>query len=150
MHRLPLPRFIAPTVLALAAMLAACDAPPSTGGPEEVQQRLVGTWLREHKADDVRSRRILTLASDGTFREAVRVIDKSGAATDYRHEGAWFYDGTNLKRKYTQYNGAPPSRLNVPFVTFQIEFRTRNEFVGIDHIHRNRVEYRRVQPETQL
>jgi hypothetical protein len=141
---------LAPAVLALGALLAGCDAPPSGAGPEDVEQRLVGTWLREHDAADVRSRRILTLASDGTFREAVRVVDRTGASTEYRHEGAWFYDGTNLKRKYTLYNGAPPSRLNVPFVTFQIEFRTRNEFVGVDHIHRNRVEYRRVQPETQL
>ena len=145
----PLPRFV-PVVLALGALLGACDAPPAGADPEDLEQRLVGTWLREHSGEDVRSRRILTLASDGTFREAVRVVDKSGAATEYRHEGAWFYDGTNLKRKYTLYNGAPPSRLNVPFVTFQIEFRTRNEFVGVDHIHRNRVEYRRVQSETQL
>lgn len=150
MRRSGWPRRTAAGVLvALAALLAACEPPPAMV-VDEVEQRLVGTWVREQAGDGVRSRRILALASDHTFSETVRVIDQAGAATEYRHEGTWFYDGTNLKRKYTLMNGEPPSRLNLPFVTFQVEFRTRNEFVGIDHIHRNRVEYRRVQPETQL
>ena len=143
-------RLRACVVLALAGLLLACEGPVQPQPPQDVEQRLVGTWAREHDADGVHSRRLLALASDGTFQEMVRVTDPRGAATEYRHQGTWLYDGTNLKRKYTSVNGEPPSRLNVPFVTFQIEFRTRNEFVGIDHIHHNRVDYRRVQPETEL
>lgn len=150
MRRIGLPRPTAGVLLALALLLPACDGPPGAPRVEEVEQRLVGSWVREHRGEGVRSRRILVLESDHTFRETVRVTDAAGAPREYRHEGTWFYDGTNLKRKYTLVDGAPPSRLNLPFVTFQIEFRTRNEFVGVDHIHRNRVEYRRVQPETQL
>lgn len=133
----------------LAVLLAACDAQTGATPVEEVEQRLVGSWLREYQGDGVRSRRILVLEGDHTFRETVRVTAASGAPQEYLHAGTWFYDGTNLKRKYTLLNGAPPSRLNLPFVTFQIEFKSRNEFVGVDHIHRNRIEYRRVQPETQ-
>lgn len=142
--------------LALVVLLAACDAaPPATntagitmGSPEEIETRLHGSWLREHDAQGVTSRRVLTLGPDRAFRETVRVVDAQGAPREFVHEGHWFYDGVNLKRKYTLYDGKPPSRLNLPFVTFQIEFRSRNDFVGIDHIHRNRVQYRRVPTES--
>ncbi len=107
-----------------------------------------GTGLREFKEAGIQSRRILRLESDGAFRETVRIIDPAGVATEHLHEGTWLYDGTNLKRKYTTIDGHPPSRLNPPFVTFAIEFESRNEFVGIDHIHGNRIRYARVSPET--
>ncbi len=144
-------------VLALVVFLAACDASPpkpniagiTTGSPEEIEERLHGSWLREHEAQGVKSRRVLTLGPDRSFRETVRVVDTQGAAREFVHEGHWFYDGVNLKRKYTLYDGKPPSRLNLPFVTFQIEFQSRNDFVGIDHIHRNRVQYRRVPLESR-
>jgi hypothetical protein len=132
--------------LALAASLAACEAPP--GNADDTQQQLVGTWLREFGANGIQSRRVLVLEPGGAFHETVRVVDRSGKTTDFEHEGTWLFDGTNLKRRYTLMNGRPPSRLNVPFVTFEISFPARNEFVGVDHIHRNQVAYRRVSPET--
>ncbi|QJW83910.1 hypothetical protein HK414_07770 [Ramlibacter terrae] len=46
-------------------------------------------------------------------------------------------------------NGEPPSRLNLPIATFQIAFEAPDEFVGVDHIHGNRVRYRRVAAGTQ-
>lgn len=138
-------------VAALALLLAGCDgAPPDAGSPEELAQRLHGSWAREQADKGMRSRRILTLRPDGAFRETVRVTDEAGAVTEFRHEGSWFYDGTNLKRKYTLMNGQPPSRLNVPFVTFEIRFESRNDFTGIDHIHHNKVHYRRVPAEAEL
>lgn len=137
--------------LALAVLLSAGGRP--LPGPAEntgdTEQQLRGSWLREQTDAGVTSRRILTLGPQHVFREQVRVVDAAGGTTEFVHEGHWFYDGTNLKRKYSLFNGQPPSRLNVPFVTFQIQFESRNEFVGIDHVHRNRVRYRRVQPETQ-
>ncbi|MDB5856673.1 MAG: hypothetical protein JWQ76_362 [Ramlibacter sp.] len=136
---------LAVALLALAALLSAVDGPlPDARG------QLQGTWLREATEQGVTARHLLVLAPDGAFRETVRVVDGTGVATDYVHAGTWLYDGTNLKRKYTVVNGHPPSRLNVPFATFEIEFESRNEFAGIDHIHGNRIAYRRVEPETQL
>jgi hypothetical protein len=143
--------------LALAAvLLCACDAgprDPSTAepapAPEDVAQRLQGTWLREFAAEGVKSRRVLVLEPQGRFRERVRLTDATGAVSEVGHEGTWLYDGTNLKRKYTLMNGRPPSRLNLPFATFAIQFRSRNEFVGVDHIHKNEIVYRRVNPETE-
>jgi hypothetical protein len=64
--------------------------------------------------------------------------------TEFAHEGTWLFDGTNLKRKYTLMDGKPPSRLNVPFATFEITFASRNSFTGVDHIHGHRIEYRRL------
>jgi hypothetical protein len=145
-----MPRFFHLVVPAVMALLCGCGQLVDAAGADEVAQRLQGRWVREQTAEGVRSRRILTLAGDGTFTETVRVIDATGASREYLHEGTWIYDGTNLKRKYTLMAGKPPSRLNLPFVTFEIAFRSRNEFEGIDHIHRNRIQYHRVQPETEL
>ena len=137
---------LAAALLALAFLLSTADGPAP-----DVQQQLQGTWLREvARQDGVSSRHLLVLEPDGEFRENVRVVDGKGVATEYVHAGTWLYDGTNLKRKYTLVNGQPPSRLNVPFVTFEIAFGSRNEFAGVDHIHGNRIAYRRVAPETEL
>jgi hypothetical protein len=151
------PAFSIAALLALAALLATCEhAVPSPGpgpsaalAPDEVQQLLQGTWLREYGKDAVQARRVLELAADGSFRESVRATAASGAAIEHVHEGTWLYDGTNLKRKYTLMNGKPPSRLNLPFATFQIAFETRDEFVGTDHIRGHKIRYRRVTEGTQ-
>jgi hypothetical protein len=135
---------VAAALLALSFLLSTADSPAP-----DVQQQLQGTWLREvSRQGGVTSRHLLE--PGGEFRENVRVVDGKGVATEYVHAGTWLYDGTNLKRKYTLVNGQPPSRLNVPFVTFEIAFASRNEFAGVDHIHGNRIEYRRVAPETEL
>lgn len=154
----PLSRCCAHALLALAAALGGCDltTPGAASGDaaavhrETVEARLQGSWVRQDERKGIRSRRILVLEPGGAFRETVRVTDLAGAVTEHLHEGIWFFDGTNFKRRYTLMNGEPPSRLNVPFVTFEIRFEGRNAFVGIDHIHRNRVHYERVQPETAL
>jgi hypothetical protein len=147
----------APSLIALGVMLSTCELSPldpahSAGmaqAIQDVEERLQGTWLREYAIQGVEARRILTLQLDGSFLERVRVVDKAGGITNYVHEGTWLYDGTNLKRKYTLMNGKPPSRLNLPFATFQISFEHSDEFLGIDHIHGHRVRYRRVAPDTQ-
>jgi len=151
------PVFWGVAALAVGALLATCDgvrpdATPDTQAArrtENTRDMLPGTWLREYTSRDVRVRRVLRLQPDGAFHEAVRGVDPAGAVVEHVHEGTWLYDGTNLKRKYTLVDGNPPSRLNLPFATFEIAFETRNEFVGVDHIHRNRVVYRRVPEDTR-
>ncbi|MDB5750432.1 MAG: hypothetical protein JWP65_853 [Ramlibacter sp.] len=144
-------KFWAPGLLALGMLLATCAAPPGGAAhpdadeaADDTRQRLQGTWLREYEAKGIRARRVLVLEPDGAFREKVRATDGAGRATEQAHEGTWLFDGTNLKRKYTLMNGRPPSRLNLPLATFQIAFETPNEFLGVDHIHGNKVRYRRV------
>jgi hypothetical protein len=146
----------------LSVVLASCDRPavdgmqvvaepqPPPADPVDVADRLPGTWLREQVDQGVRSRRLLHLDARGGFREQVRIVSATGAVSEHEHAGTWLYDGTNLKRKYTLMNGRAPSRLNLPFATFELRFETRNEFVGRDHIHRNTVRYQRVPPETEL
>lgn len=145
------------SLLAVAALLALCEhaVPPGNAAhagawaPDETGQLLHGTWLREYGQDAVQARRVLRLAADGAFHETVRATGASGEVIEHVHQGTWLYDGTNLKRKYTLMNGSPPSRLNLPFATFQIAFESRNEFVGTDHIRGHRVRYRRVTDGTQ-
>jgi hypothetical protein len=143
-------------LLAAGALLSTCEAPgPSVGatgatGPADGPESLLpGTWLRESDAEGIRSRHVLKLAPDHRFHESVRVVDAQGQSVAYVHEGTWLFDGTNLKRRYTLMNGRPPSRLNLPFATFQITFGSPREFHGIDHIHRNEIDYRRVADDTQ-
>lgn len=114
----------------------------------ERQDLLRGTWLREYSDDGVQVRRVLELGGDGRFEETVRIAEASGRVTHMVHQGTWLYDGTNLKRRYTVMNGEPPSRLNVPFATFELDFPSRNDFVGVDHVHGVRIEYRRVPDDT--
>jgi hypothetical protein len=146
-----------PALLAVGALVSTCQAPgvgsevtSATGFVGDPEVLLPGTWLRESQAEGVITRRLLALAPDHRFRETVRLVDASGRSADYLHEGTWLYDGTNLKRKYTLMNGHPPSRLNLPFATFQITFDSPREFRGVDHIHGNEIEYRRVPAGTQL
>jgi hypothetical protein len=133
----------APGLLALAVLLSTCQV------PGETDDRLPGPWLREYVHGEGQAKRILVLQADGQFRESVRAVTTGGDVLEQVHEGHWFYDGTNLKRKYTLVDGEPPSRLNVPFATFQIEFASRDEFRGVDHVHGNRIHYRRVAAGTQ-
>ena len=107
-------------------------------------ERLRGTWLREYTEEGVRVQRTLVLEDGGAFREDVRVVAADGAVTEFRHQGHWLYDGTNLKRRYTLMNGEPPSRLRPPLATFEISFDSSNAFTGVDHVHRRKVHYRRV------
>ncbi|CAA9418663.1 MAG: hypothetical protein AVDCRST_MAG51-1868 [uncultured Ramlibacter sp.] len=146
-----------PALLALTALASSCD-PTRLGmaldaapgeSPQEVALALQGTWLREYEQDGVRARRVLTLGPNHLFRESVRAVDARGAVLEQEHEGNWFYDGTNLKRKYTSMDGKPPSRLRPPFVTVQIAFESRNAFLGTDNLRGHQVRYRRVPPETR-
>jgi hypothetical protein len=141
-------------VLAAGALLATCAPPPPLSqadapSAEDTAQRLQGTWLREYRTQGTQVRRVLDLHSDGSFEEMLRATDEAGTVTQQVHEGSWLYDGTNLKRKYTLVNGQPPSRLNLPFATFEVHFESRNAFVGVDHIHGNRISYQRVAPQTR-
>ena len=149
-------KFFMVSLVALSALLAACDSAVPVAdasgiprySPEDVQELLQGTWLREYGGDSIEARRILVLSPDGSFAETVRITDAAGQVTTQNHAGTWLYDGTNLKRKYTRMNGKPPSRLNLPFATFEIQLESKNEFTGIDHVHLNRIRYRRVSPDT--
>ncbi len=132
----------------LTSLLAACNDAPGELSQDAAQDRLPGTWLREFEEKGVRVRRVLVLEADGKFRELVRITDAGGSVTEQTHAGSWLYDGTNLKRKYTLMNGRPPSAPTVPFAAFELKFPSRNEFIGIDNIHRREVRYQRVQPET--
>jgi hypothetical protein len=114
------------------------------GSLGDAHELLHGAWVREYTETGHQVRRVLHLDAGGAFRETVRVVDARGAVTELENAGFWMYDGTNLKRKYTSLNGAPPSRLNAPFATFQLSFGSRDEFKGVNHVHRREVHYRRI------
>jgi hypothetical protein len=130
--------------------LAACSGPPADSPADAVQQQLVGSWLRDYTQDGAQVRRLLVLADDGRFLETARVVDASGAVTEHAHAGQWTFDGTNLKRRYTSFDGKQPAAPMLPYVTYQLKFESRYEFVGIDNVRKREVHYSRVQPGTAL
>jgi hypothetical protein len=144
MPRVSLPVLAAIAMLALLGLFARYHEALPDQPSQDTAALLQGTWQREYTSEGVHVRRILSLQSRGAFREEVEIVDASGKLTRQAHEGTWLYDGTNLKRKYTSMNGEPPSRLRVPFATFQISFESANEFTGVDHVHGHRIRYRRL------
>ena len=138
-------------VAALAGLcLAGCDSPPADSPLDTVQQRLVGSWLRDYEQDGAHVRRLLVLDADGHFTETARVTGRGGTVTAHSNAGEWLYDGTNLKRKYLSSDGKPMSRLTLPFATFALHFESNREFVGVDNLHKLEVRYQRVEQGTVL
>ena len=138
-------------VVALGGLcLAGCDSPPADSPLDTVQQRLVGSWLRDYEQDGAHVRRLLVLDADGHFTETARVTGRGGTVTAHSNAGEWLYDGTNLTRKYLSSDGKPMSRLTLPFATFALHFESNREFVGVDNLHKLEVRYQRVEQGTVL
>lgn len=131
-------------------LLGACDSAPDDSPQEVVRQRLVGSWLRDYEQDGARVRRLLVLEPDGRFRETARVVEASGTVTQHAHAGEWTYDGTNLKRRYTSFDGKQPTAPTLPYATFALRFESNREFVGTDNVRKREVRYRRVAEDTAL
>ncbi len=131
--------------LTSATLLAACGQGPIDSPEEDIQQRLTGSWLREYDQEGAHVRRLLVLASDGHFTETARVVDKAGLVTVHNHAGNWLFDGMNLKRHYTSFDGKKPSSPVLPYATFQVRFESSREFIGTDNVRRREVRYQRVE-----
>ncbi len=137
--------------LALASLgLVACNPASGDSSDDEVQRRLVGSWLREYDQEGARVRRMLVLGADGHFTETARVVDTAGGVSEHIHVGEWLFDGVNLKRKYTSVDARPPSRLTLPYATFALRFESNREFVGVDNLRKREVRYLRVEDGAAL
>ncbi len=130
--------------LLLASALAACDGPPDDSPAEEIQRRLMGTWLREYEDGETRVRRVLVLEQGGRFSEMSSATRRDAIVVQNSHTGEWHFDGTNLKRRYTRIDGRQPSAPTFPYVAFEIRFESRNEFIGTDNVRKRQVRYERV------
>jgi hypothetical protein len=142
------PRALAAPLVA-AALACACGSTPDDSPSQPIQELLAGTWLREYQEHGTVVRRVLVLQPGGRFREMSTAQAGAEPPAGHLHEGEWVFDGTNLKRHYLRIDGQPPAAPMVPFATFEIRFATRNEFVGVDNIHKIEVRYGRVPEGTQ-
>ena len=141
----PLHRHLGIVLALTGLLLVSCDSPPVDSPQEAVQHRLAGSWLRQYELEGAWVRRLLVLEADGHFSETARVVDAGGNVTQHNHAGEWTFDGTNLKRRYTSFDGKQPAAPTLPYVTFQIRFESSREFVGIDHIRKREVRYQRAE-----
>lgn len=136
-------------VMAACALLAACNQWSEDSQQDDIQQKLVGSWLREYDQEGAHVRRLLVLGPDGQFTESAKVM-LGDAVTTHQHAGRWLYDGMNLKRHYTSFDGVQPSSPVLPYATFQVRFESSRELVGTDNVRRREVRYQRVEDGAAL
>jgi len=139
-------------LLGAVSFLASCDESSSNSEGEppsqpmrwnaaQVIEHLPGHWVRVDEQEPSVIQKSLVFSQAGEFSETTLLSLSNGETQSHRHSGTWLFDGVNLKRKYNFVDGRAPSRMNLPFVTFEIHFISRNEFQGIDHIHNNQIHY---------
>ena len=140
-------------LLLVMAAMAGCDGAQDI---DDVQQRLVGSWLRDDEEDGAHVRRVLVLQPGGRFAEsskatkatdateAIKAEQGDAVLAQHAHSGDWLFDGTNLKRRYTLIDGRQPSAPTFPYAAFELRFESRNVFIGTDNIRKRQVRYQRV------
>ena len=116
---------------------------------EEVRAQLVGTWLHEAESGRVKQRRVLTLGSDGQFRDRLSVATAGEGTARQDFGGEWSYDGTHFKRRYLQQDGRQFSGGKIRFATFPLVSVSRTDFVVDDNIQGEKVTFRRVPEGTE-
>ena len=137
-------------IILVSCLLLGCNSAPPDSQTADVERLLVGSWLREYELDGAHVRRLLVLDADGLFSETARVINADGAVTEHKHAGKWIFDGTNLKRHYSSFNGKQPRAPTLPYATLALRFESNRAFVGIDHLRKREVRYQRVNPDLAL
>lgn len=141
MNLLGSPMTMARPLIALlaAGMLAACEDSQTRG----VKARLVGTWISESKEHGGVAQRALTLQADGRVKEVVRIIAPNGASDLNSRDGEWFFDGVNLKRKYTYVDGRPLTNAHFIYETHELKSVTASELVAGSNVGRGELRFKR-------
>jgi len=139
-HGPDLRRIVLLPLLLLASLVAACDDPAT----RDVKERLAGTWFTESQEHGGIARRELTLETDGHLKETVRLVAPNGASRIESREGEWFFDGENLKRKYTYVDGKPLTNAHFIYETHELKSVTASELVASSKVGRGEVRLKRV------
>lgn len=148
-------------LLALLVLLGGCEeaftqpdlnanVEPSCWSTAQVIEHLPGTWVRVDNTQTDVVKKTLVLTQNGLFSESTLIILSNGQTERHLHSGTWLFDGVNLKRKYEWMDSKAPSKMNLPFVTFEIHFESKNDFSGVDHIHHNQIHYVRESSAQEL
>lgn len=136
---IPVSRTAFLSVLFVASLVAACED-PQLGA---VKKLLVGTWFVESKEQGGITRRVLTLETDGDLRESVQTLTPSGGSSSESREGEWFFDGVNLKRKYTYVDGKPLTNAHFVYETHELKSVTASELVASSRVGRGEMRLKR-------
>ena len=132
-------RAVVLSVMFVACLLAACEDRQIRG----VKARLVGTWFVESQEHGGIARRTLTLEANGHVKDTVRLVAPSGASDVQSREGEWFFDGVNLKRKYTYVDGKPLTNAHFIYETYELKSVTASELVASSNVGRGEVHLKR-------
>lgn len=132
-------RTVVLALVLLAGVLTACDDPKT----RDVRARLAGTWFVEAEVHGGIARRVLTLGADGHVKEFVRLVAPSGASDTESREGEWFFDGVNLKRKYTYVDGKPLTNAHFIYETHEVKSVTASELVASSNVGKGELRLKR-------
>ena len=124
-------------------MVALCLAACEDQHERDVKARLAGTWYAESTEHGSSVRRVLTFEEDGRVKETVRVMAPNGATKFESRNGEWFFDGVNLKRKYTYVDGKPLTNANFIYETYELKSVTESELVAASSVGRGEVRLKR-------
>lgn len=128
--------------LCCAALLVIAGCGESTEiALEESRQQLVGTWLSDSEDRGIRTRTVLALDRNGTFREDEKLTDAKGLAREASYLGEWLFDGVSLKRKYTQIDGRPLPALQAASTSYAINLQGGGAFFGVDAIKKRAIRF---------
>ena len=120
-------------------MLAACEDSQT----RDVKARLVGTWVAESQEHGGVAQRVLTFEAGGRVKESVRTIAPNGASDLKSREGEWFFDGVNLKRRYTYVDGRPLTNAHFVYETHELKSVTASELVAESNVGRGALRFKR-------
>ncbi|HVE53809.1 MAG TPA: hypothetical protein VNB23_10560 [Ramlibacter sp.] len=99
--------------------------------------------MREAPEHGGMARRALRLQADGRVHETIRTVAPNGAAATESREGEWFFDGVNLKRKYTAVDGKLFTNADFIYETHELKSVTATEFVAASNVGAGEVRFRR-------
>lgn len=122
-----------------AALLAGCQ----DAGTQQTKARLVGTWTSESSSQAGVTRRTLSLQADGRVKDTVHITAPTGVSATEIREGEWFFDGVNLKRKYTYIDGKPLTNAHFIYETQELKSITDSELVASSNVGRGTLKLER-------
>lgn len=77
------------------------------------------------------------------MKETVHLVAPSGASNTELREGEWFFDGANLKRKYTYVDGKPLTNAHFIYETHELKSVTSSELVASSSVGRGELRLKR-------
>lgn len=135
-----------PLWIFILILSAACNE--STKDPaNDNHRKFIGKWTSKSISKNPQSISITSINQDGAFIEMEKFNKDNATQEPAMHEGEWFFDGINFKRKYTKLNNKPLSNSQFGYVTCTVKSLTKSEFLCIDNSQKDTIRFTKIESE---